>query len=225
MCALWLHCNVLSCSSAAVATYAPAELSWRRAALVNNSHLGRAAAAAGLQQHLQARSTQLERAVRRFAAAQAAAAAGLLPDAAAAKNQADDDEEQQQQVLVNFLEEAAPDKHWSGSCRGIWQDVWAGPEKISTAAGGKVDGLGTGGARSSAQQADQAAGPQAAAAAGGDKLSRRKPVRAPKVVADLVESIIGAVFVDSMAGGTAQHAHAWQQVWQTVQRLLQLPRN
>ncbi|WIA14737.1 hypothetical protein OEZ85_003223 [Tetradesmus obliquus] len=225
--------TLAAAGGSSAAAYAPAELSWRRAALVNNTHLGRAAAAAGLQQHLQARSSQLDRAVRRFAEAQAAAAAGIEADAAAAADRQAESEEQREQALQQLLQEVAPGVHWSSDCRRICQDVWAAPRKTTAAAdaaSASGNGVSANASRSSTQQTDQAAaGPEAAAAAaaaaGDDKAPRRKPLRAPKVVADLVESTIGAVYVDSMAGGVGRGEHAWQEVWGAVQRLLQLPGN
>jgi dsRNA-specific ribonuclease len=208
--------------------YAPAELSWRRAALVNNAHLGRAAAAAGLQQHLQARSTQLDRAVRRFVQAQAAAAAADSDDVAALRPTTSE-QQQQDAALQTFLQEAAPSMHWSSSCVDIWRDVWtrhrsSTPLAAAGAGNPKDNGVGIssdGGLQDAALS--NAAEQDAGAAAAAVTAVRKKPAKAPKVVADLVESIIGAVFVDSAAGSAADAALAWQRVWHTVQRLLQLP--
>jgi dsRNA-specific ribonuclease len=218
------------CRSAA--TYAPAELSWRRAALVNNAHLGRAAAAAGLQQHLQARSTQLDRVVRRFVQAQAAAAAAGSDDVAALGPTTSEQQQQQQQdaALQTFLQEASPRMHWSSSCVDIWRDVWTRRRKstpLAAAGAGHSKGNGVGvssdGGLQDAALSNAAEQDAGAAATRAVTSARKKPAKAPKVVADLVESIIGAVLVDSAAGGATDAALAWQRVWHTVQRLLQLP--
>jgi hypothetical protein len=197
--------------------------------LVNNAHLGRAAAAAGLQQHLQARSTQLDRVIRRFAEAQAAAAAAAATAAGGDEVAAlgETSEQQQDADLQAFLQTAAPGMHWSSSCVDIWRDVWTGHRKSTPPAAAPPGSAGTGNSSNGHLQEaalSNTASPDAAAATGAVKAVRKKqPARAPKVVADLVESSIGAVFVDSGAGSAADAAHAWQRVWHTVQRLLQLP--
>jgi hypothetical protein len=165
------------------------------------------------------------------AAAAAAVAAGDDDDGAAAVEETREQRQQRQDaVLQQFLQEAAPVVHWSSSCVDIWRDVWAGHRKSMGAAassshpagGSGGDGITTNGDRSLHEAAQpSAAEPEAVAAA--VTPARKKPVRAPRVVADVVESVIGAVFVDRAAGGAEDAAHAWQHVWHTVQRLLQLP--
>lgn len=217
--------------------YAPAELTWRRAALVNNINLARAAADAQLQQHLRANSGPLMRGIKRFAAKQqqqqgpeqtdtthssgpGARVFAVLAAAATAVGHS------------AGLRSAAKASSWGDEDEDIWREVWASSsssgldedqddnqaaaEGVSGSAVGAVDD-----SHSGVAGATVGTHPSAATAA--------VKQRAPKALADIVESLVGAVLVDSSsgslgAGGSSSRvgggSYNWAAAWQAVRQLL-----
>lgn len=218
-----------SLRGSAARIYTPAQLTWRRAALVNNVNLARVAASAGLDQQLTAKSKQLVKAINRFAAA----ARTATDDDSTASNDG-----QQDQGLGPGASMSSPDQQGDECLEGpaaaataviddcpakeegpgwiadeadtIWSEVWS--------------------------SADAASGQGQAQQTGHSCPKHAEQLCAPKALADVVESMIGAVFVDgasssSTGGGNAGGATgsrqleadasgcwkvAWAAVWQLV---------
>jgi len=224
--------------------YAPAELTWRRAALVNNINLARAAAAAGLQQHLVAHSRPLTHVIKRFAAAQqqqqqrgdaAAAAAGGV----SGSNGGSSGGRVSGGVggfLAGVVAAAGGGRaaaggggggraaHWGVEDEAVWNKVWLTnsfdeeDEGTAAAAAAAAGGDGAGGGE---QQGSTAA--VAGDGAGGGEGSKGGPskLRAPKVLADLVESVVAAVLLDSSSGsGSRSKGYNWGEALRVLQRLL-----
>lgn len=193
------------CSSGAAGIYTPAELTWRRAALVNNTQLGRAAAAATLQHQLQSRSRQLSKAVKRFL--RGAEACGEATAAAAGSGLGARQAVVAAVAAVTALGPAAVSVQWSEECAAIWQQIWAEPR-----------------GRAVSSSADE----QAAAEGDGVFGADRPVARPPKVLADLIESIVGAVFVDSAHGRSCEggtvgaSSMSWENTWRVAKHLLPL---
>jgi dsRNA-specific ribonuclease len=191
--------------------YAPAELTWRRGALVNNTHLARLAAAAGLQAHVSAHSRALRGAMHRFAAAQQQQKPGdggngtgqqvgfAAPQAAAAPAAAVADGSR-----LGGL------SRWTASDIAVWERVWRAPHGRDGDDSGGGDG------------ASHAAGVVARAQ------------RAPKVLADVVEALVAAVLVDSSSSSSSSSRSSsssssssgqeqslnWGATWAVLQRLM-----
>lgn len=185
--------------------YAPAELTWRRAALVNNSNLARAAADAQLQQVLVARSKALMSAVKSFAARQQQASAGGV-------------------VKGDAPGSSASSAHGAGNLAGVFAAA-AAAAAVATAAGVRV-----GGGRVKwgeedqdlwrkvweGKSAEEGDNEEAAVAAAG---STTAGLHAPKALADIVESLVGAYLIDSSSSGQ-RRGYDWRAGWRLVQQLL-----
>lgn len=181
--------------------YAPAELTWRRAALVNNSNLARAAADARLQKVLAARSKALMSAVKRFAARQQQASAGGVAggdgpgsSASSARGALD-----LAGVFAAAAAAVAPGVRvggsrvrWGEEDQDLWWEVWEG------------------------KSADEGDSEEAVVAAAG---STTAGLHAPKALADIVESLVGAYLIDS-SSSAQRRGYDWGAGWRLVQQLL-----
>ena len=234
-------CRALGSAAAA------GELTRRRAAIVNNRHLAEAAAAAGLQTYLKASSKPLLTGIKRFAAATGSAATAADGGGGAGMSSGAGEGQEQGMgagvggdrggtgarggegtgILTRLKAlkwEIADDAMW----RGVWGCSAAGGKSASDAgalAVGRsgqgmafdVDMEDEGGGQQQQQQQEEVGEVVAAGTAAAAEVQRPYP----KALADVVESIIGAVFVDK--AGQGEGTQPWHAVWKIAKGLVGLP--
>ena len=216
------------CSAAHV--YTPAQLTWRRSALVNNLNLARAAAAAGLDRQLSARSRQLVKLMKKFVDATMSNVSGSG-----------------QQIRRHQHQQSAIEWPVDGEVEPMVIDEWDAAENMQ---GWPVVAAADAAAASDQEGLDLAkmeddkiwdevwsanAEHKQALDNGHEDVHTPAP-SAPKVLADVVESVIGAVFVDSTSSSSRQGAgrrssdmqqvpntsssSGWEAAWEAAQQLL-----
>jgi len=214
------------CSAAHV--YTPAQLTWRRSALVNNLNLARAAAAAGLDRQLSARSRQLVKLMKKFVDATMSNVSGSG-----------------QQIRRHQQQQSAIEWPVDGEVEPMVIDEWDAAENkqgwpvVAAAAAAASDQEGLDLAKMEDEKIwDEvwSANAEHQQALDNDNEDVHTPApSAPKVLADVVESVIGAVFVDSSSSSrqsagsrssdmqqvpNTSSSSGWEAAWQAAQQLL-----
>eukprot|EP00879_Flechtneria_rotunda_P005312 GHRR01005599.1.p1 GENE.GHRR01005599.1~~GHRR01005599.1.p1 ORF type:complete len:445 (+),score=184.70 GHRR01005599.1:92-1336(+) len=206
-------------ASSATSIYAPAIMTRGRAALVNNTNLARAAAAAGLHKYIKFKARNLAKNISMFVSRHNPVQDSIKAMEVAAPGSPHKHQQEQPQ-LADWLyapagaaavatgtacsvvnSNAVPSLlQWSERDLRVWRDVW---DPDSTYGAARIDG-------STTNKADHAEGQH--------KQGDNGWQRAPKALADVAESIIGAALIDSNVGNNGNLT--WTSAWGIIQRLL-----
>jgi dsRNA-specific ribonuclease len=104
--------------------------------------------------------------------------------------------------------------HWGEEDYQVWHKVWVmnsfdeEDEQTAAQTAGPQDGV---------DDLHPTAADGSGGAGGGDAVAK---LYAPKALADIVESLVGAVLVDSSRSSSRGERFNWAAAWQVVQRLL-----